>query len=165
MMPFLPLSLFLPPGGLTGVGQYPFPPWRGRWGWGGRGAVLTPTRTLPHRGGGERVEGAAHEIPTPVSPWRGRIQVGENAVLLQNGPTQILVVNCPALPESSDFMPSTSTEASKCWEFTTSICVNVACPMVYPRTFYTDLNGLFCKAFKAAMLRCPSRKKVYLASR
>jgi hypothetical protein len=26
-------------------------------------------------------------------------------------------------------------------------------PLVYPRTFYTDLNGLFCKAFKAAMQR------------
>jgi hypothetical protein len=33
--------------------------------------------TLPHQGGGERFEGAAHDIPTPVGPLRGRIQVGE----------------------------------------------------------------------------------------
>jgi hypothetical protein len=32
--------------------------------------------------------------------------------------------------------------------------------LVYPRTFYTDLNSLFCKAFKAATSRGPSRKNV-----
>jgi hypothetical protein len=34
---------------------------------GGKRAVLTPTRTLPHQGGGEQFEGATHEIPTLVS--------------------------------------------------------------------------------------------------
>jgi hypothetical protein len=34
---------------------------------GGRGAVRTPTRTLPHQGGGERFEGAAHDMLAPVS--------------------------------------------------------------------------------------------------
>jgi hypothetical protein len=34
---------------------------------GGRGAVLTPAHTLTHQGGGERFEGAAHDLPTLVS--------------------------------------------------------------------------------------------------
>jgi hypothetical protein len=37
---------------------------------GGRGAVLTPTRTLPRQGGGEWFGGDAQDIPTPVSPSR-----------------------------------------------------------------------------------------------
>jgi hypothetical protein len=56
---------------LTEVVQYPFLAWRGKGGMGGRGAVLTPTRTLPPQGGGERFAGAAHDIPTLVSPHRG----------------------------------------------------------------------------------------------
>ena len=43
------------------------PPWWGQVGMGGRGAVLPPTRTLPHQGGGERFKGGAHDIPTLVS--------------------------------------------------------------------------------------------------
>jgi hypothetical protein len=43
---------------------------------GGRGAVHTPTRTLPHPGGGERFEGDAHDRPTLVSPLTGEGQDG-----------------------------------------------------------------------------------------
>jgi hypothetical protein len=34
---------------------------------GKRHAVLTPTRTLLHQGDGERFEGNANDMPTPVS--------------------------------------------------------------------------------------------------
>jgi hypothetical protein len=48
---------------LTGGGSYPFPPGGGRVGWGDS----TPTRTLPHRGGGQLCEGDGQERPPLVS--------------------------------------------------------------------------------------------------
>jgi hypothetical protein len=60
--------------GLTRVGEYPFPPWRREVGMGGRGAVLTPTRTLPVTGGGERFADAAHDILNPYQGESGGIR-------------------------------------------------------------------------------------------
>jgi hypothetical protein len=55
--------------GLTGGGKHPFPPVGGRWGW-GKSTGSTPTRTLPHQGGGEVFEDDVHDV-LPLSAIAG----------------------------------------------------------------------------------------------
>jgi hypothetical protein len=38
--------------------------------------IFTPTQTLPHRGGGKALDAEAAQIPTLVSPLRGKVGMG-----------------------------------------------------------------------------------------
>jgi hypothetical protein len=71
----LSLALTLPsPGGRAHWGRStPLPLWRGKVGMGGSRTAPTPTRTLPHRGGGQWCAGEVQEIAPLVSGARGGI--------------------------------------------------------------------------------------------